>query len=785
MKKFFSKNFFGLVLMASTLPVSCTSFFDGGFEFEPVSTADADQENSPRNITINTNDGAYSDDIFNLTHDVDAHWTFYVNHDLNQNGGFVLKQSNEQNKVLAETSVIGSKHFEKIKTLIFSIKGSEGDKLSISLVELSGKETKKEIVLNADEDSFELFIGACDLSNIFKVKISSIEGTSGEVIVRDIHFSANLPENDVSPYIDEGSVEIFATRDYLKHWEFNHDIVQKYDDVIYIHAKESDPSSAFAKTTIKGSEKLKRFKTIQIKISTFDSSFGFTSRFVVAGKEKIFNPRDAYNASQTFNFSLENVNVEDDIDIYVYPRDNENVGEVKLTISSIVLTPFESSTYDLNPYSDTFNATSNSFYHWKLANDVNEKITFNDDVISTETYSDTNNNLRMYTTFEDFNANDFTKVTFKVKGPSGNIIKVDPINSSGSYNNTNTREFTLNGEEQEFVINLNRIGDTGYRSGVCVFPMYGTDNIPGKFEIISINYELEDDVFRLESIKDKLGGSEVDITSDIKDYWKHSDNVTIDENGQLDIDFSDNTKQGLDILFKRSEYLSEYNILKLVVKASEGFNVIGAKEIQTGTMNEGQTSLSGLGYIEPIYVTLYSDNNFATSNKYLNFYKWNSTSANACGTLKIMSVSLLKNFASGDISGDSYLNLATNMGTKWRNSVLVEDTNDGSIMTLPSSEDYYYNYAAYKFYPNSPKTLTSLDFTFDAPSSDIIIKPIVALYSADEVTITPSMTSVSIPLTRTGNVWTQYAFYKIGFAIKNTTNNNLDFKVKKITFTAA
>ena len=43
------------------------------------------------------------------------------------------------------------------------------------------------------------------------------------------------------------------------------------------------------------------------------------------------------------------------------------------------------------------------------------------------------------------------------------------------------------------------------------------------------------------------------------------------------------------------------------------------------------------------------------------------------------------------------------MGTKWRNSVSVEDTTDGSIMTLPKGDEYYYNFTAYKFYPNSAK----------------------------------------------------------------------------------
>ena len=702
MKKFFSKNFLGLVLIASTLPISCSSFFSGTYDFEAVGS-EAEQENSPRNASVTTINGAYSDDIFNLTHDIESHWTFYVGHELNQNGGFILNKCDEANKVLAKTSVVGSKHFEKLKTLVFSIKGTAGDKLLVALVQSNGKETKREIVLNNDEDTFELFIGACDLSNIFDIKISNIQKTSGDITVRDIYFSANLPKNIASPYVDEGNIELFATRDYIKHWEFNHEIIQKYDDEINIYAKESDSASAFAKTTIKGSSELRRFKSIIIKVSTFGDTAGYKSRFVVAGQEKIINPTSMYDTTATLKFSCENINLEDDIDIYIYPRADEGVGEVKLTISSITMTPFETSTYELNPYNDSFDATRNSFYHWKLENDINEKLTFNDDVVSVETKSTSKSDLRMYTTFENFNANDFTKVRIRVKGPSGNVVKVDPINYYSSYSNSNVRELTLNGEEQEFVIDLNRTSDTCYRSGICFFPMYSANNLPGKFEVISVVYELDDDVFKLERIKDKLGGNEVDITSDIKDYWKHSDNVTIDENGQLDIDFTDSTKQGLDILFKRSEYLSEYNVLKLVVKTSDGYNTIGAKEVQTGTMNEGQTSLSGLGHIEPLYITLYQDNDFASSNKYLNFYKWNSTSASACGTMKILSVSLLKNFSREDIYGDSYLNLSSNMGTKWRNSVSVEDTTDGSIMTLPKGDEYYYNFTAYKFYPNSAK----------------------------------------------------------------------------------
>ena len=193
---------------------------------------------------------SYGEDIFNLTHKVYSHWTLLPNSEANQNGGFILHLDGYNGDLaVAKTTVIGSTAFEKIKKLVFNLGGLDNKAVDVQIKIENAVVKKDSFVVKNEEQDFELFIGGLDLTKDFEViiKLQGGENYSGDLVVRDIHFSAALLNDKASPYVYDGEKEFSIIKRSSEHWEVNHPANWKYDNKLSLKVKEGDDTSLFAK----------------------------------------------------------------------------------------------------------------------------------------------------------------------------------------------------------------------------------------------------------------------------------------------------------------------------------------------------------------------------------------------------------------------------------------------------------------------------------------------------------------------------------------------------------
>lgn len=781
MKKIFKRCSLSLLLLLSMQGCSNPFFEPSDFSleeddaFQDAKGLSASQGIEDTKVEEEKEEGiqAYGEDIFNLTHDALSHWDIKPEYEVNNNGGFIVHLDNYNgDKEIATTIINGSKSFENINKLVFTLFGLDNKEIEVSIKSFNDVNREEYFLIGNDEQEFELFIGGLDLSKDFSINIKLKDDVNyiGNLVVRDIHFSAALLKDKKSPYVYDNENEFSLTRNSIKHWEVNHHINQKYDDKLVFNVNENDDTSLFAKTTVVGSNKLEKFKSIIIDVCAVDNNTSSYKAKVIIGSKEIILPL-SYNNTASFTISLENLDINEDFDIYFYPSIDDN-RNMTVEISKLILTPYNTAPLEVDGCEATFNALDNSFYHWSLMNDSDEKIIFRSDNTFEVDVKDTSSpDLRIVNSFKGLSTNDFNKAVIKIKGPQGNNIKISPVFSTDYYSYYSQFYFSyqLTGEIQEIEIRFN-----DYRPrGISIFPNEDSNNIPGKIEVLGVDYYEPEDIFKLENVASKVGENAIDITREIKDSWTHEgNNVTINDDGSLIYDLTQGDEP-LSLAMKRSHCFAntDYDYIIVTYKSDAKFN--------SETMNDYSSSS---GYVEvtpnivqPHIMSLYTNDNFEKSNFKFSYTKYSSNTP----VIYIYSVKLMK--SREKFTGTDYENVAKYFDDNWLTTLDYVADNQGAEFNIPNNGEYYLIYAFYR--PLTQIKFNSITIGFESLEKPLTLIPKIDSHTCEEQVLEVGSTIAAFNLTPPSYNWYTYNDYKIGFIVKNENNDNATIKITNYSLT--
>ena len=716
---------------------------------------------------------SYGEDIFNLTHKVYSHWTLLPNSEANQNGGFILHLDGYNGDLaVTKTTVIGSTAFEKIKKLVFNLGGLDNKAVDVQIKIENAVVKKDSFVVKNEEQDFELFIGGLDLTKDFEViiKLQGGENYSGDLVVRDIHFSAALLNDKASPYVYDGEKEFSIIKRSSEHWEVNHPANWKYDNKLSLKVKEGDDTSLFAKTTVIGSEGLKKFKSLVFEIRAAENNTNKYAVKIVIGNE-VIDMNLSYSSYSYKLISLEKIDVTKDFDIYFYPSvDGDR--DMTVEIGSFYLTPYLTAPLEVDGAEPTFNGMQNGFYHWSLENDTDEEIVFHEDEsIEVDVDENSSQELRIFNTYTGTVVNDYNKAIVKIKGPAGNTVKISPVFASSYYSYNSQYYFTyeLTGEEQEIEIDFpeRRV------EGISFFPKENPNNAPGKFEVISVDYYELNDFYKLENLEDRVGESYIDITKDIKDKWFcEGNNVSIDENGVVTYDLSAGNEP-LNLKLRRSHVFDGTDYRELV------FRVVSDGRFYTASTNSASSN-SGYVDVTPntvqnVFCSIGTESDFGSNNIVYKFSQY----SNVTPVIKILSVRLEKSRTT--FTGTDYSNVASNYNEKWYSTVDYTLVDEKAKFEIPADGYDYYCYTKYR--PTEQIKFNSLTMEFDALDKPLTILPKVDAHTGSEQVIPAGATSATFTLTPPGGNWYTYSDYRMGFVVKNTNDGSANLRLTKFALT--
>ena len=781
MKKFLKKMFLtNLFFVACGSASSCYIPYyantDMGGEKDDEITSTLNTRNTPV-AGVDSEEGItpYASNFLSLTYKASNHWNFFAEHEPNQNGGFILRLTGEEqtNEILAKTSVEATDKLEGCKKLVLSAKADSEQTLVLGVVDSKGKTKDVEVVLSTTEEKHELFIAELDLANGFDVFVKASETQEGEVTIRDLYFSYFYTEDgEINPYAYENEEELNLCRNIHNHWETSQDYEVDYRslDQFDIKYTNNEEKEMCIKTTVTGNKELAKFKSIvfSAKFSNMPSDYNIKLR---VGNDEI--EYSTYSSSgKAIAISLENINTEENFDIYfIFRKANLTYNSVTtINIQRVYLSKYTASPNIEQGTSNEFDMLHNSFYHVDVS-DYNENLQYGENnKVTLVTSQETKRDTYIYNKFVNVAKGDYYKARFVVKGIAGNVIKIGPVEEAPSnYTSSSVTEVTLTGEEQEVLIDFQSLYTTV--TGFYILVNASENNVPGTFELIEGKYISKGDGLYLENIRDKVGPDIIDITDDMKDYWQYGSNTTIDEKGEVNADFTTENPDPLLLHVRRDAAFREYKNIVITCYSTGTFLYKYVNNY------EGNSSTSTNGIVTNLRLQL-------DLTKYNAFYDFSKYSSSTSTTLKILGVYLTKSYGTMStnevVAQDNLLNV---FGTDyWCNTLKYTVENDGVKYSLPSNGLFYYNFA--KMYTNTYLNVASLDLEFDAPGVDLSIRPCFKYPNSEAVTITSDMTSISLPL-NTNKTLNSNNGCDVGYYIKNESGTDIYFKVKSVKITLA
>ena len=781
MKKFLRKPFF-----AALFSVACgsvTSCFIpyyqstdlGGNEINDEVTSTSDTRRMTLGNLEDDEEGItpYAENFLSLTYKATSHWVFNSDYEPNQNGGFILNLTGDEpiNEILAQTTVQQTDKLVGNKKLVLSAKADSEQVLVFGITDSKHKTREIEVQLNEVEQKYELFVAELDLANGFDVYIKANSTQEGKATIRDIHFSYFYTEDgQINPYAYESEEELNLCRNIHDHWETMQDYEIDYRSVDQFDIKyvNDEDKELYIKTTVAGNKDLAKFKSVVFAVKLNNTSFENVKLRV--GNDEI--EYGAYSSSgKNITISLENINVEENFDIYfIFGKKQTSYNSVTtINVQRVYLSQYVAAPNIEKGTADNFDLLHNSFYHVDVS-DYHETLQYGDNnKVTLVTSPDTKNDTYIYSKFVNVAKGDYYKARFLVRGIEGNVIKIGPIEEGP--NNTSgmsQTEVTLTGEEQEVEITFQNQYSTV--TGFYITVNASTNNVPGTFELMEAEYTSKGDGLYLKNIRDKIGPDVIDITDDIKDYWQYGSNTTISEDGIVNTDFTGDNPEALKLHVRRDAAFSEYTHL---VATCYNSSTINYKYVNN---YEGNSTFYTSGTVQTVHMNV----NMTKYNAFYDFSKYGSTSS----TFKVTGVYLVKSFltrfTTEDVAKDNLLSVFS--PSYWNNTLRYVVENDGVRYSLPSDGLFYYNYA--KVYTSTYLNMATLDLEFDAPGVDLSIRPCVKYANSQAVTITSDMTSISLPLT-TNNTLNSNNGCDFGFYIKNESGTDINFKLKRMKVTLA